>query len=472
MMASEEIGVLRLNVLVPPLKSTVASKPFQDLKAFGKLANLIMQPSLPKYLFASSRAVYAPMRILRLADQKVAAMDKLEFYVRQTDVMLPRYLGEVEATAEELLTEETQLMLNATNDLASEKSDGEESDSDEESSEESEDEEIKPAAGSKWTTDSLTHQVMRLWEKRRSLLRNDYSLAAFILSPHPTIMADAQLSKNVEHHDAVERLIKKLCLDPTLVGDAKRDKYSFLVAQFWTEHDQFWNRTGRFNREHLWPVAAKMEAHRWHKTYSLGITEVHGKMACIVTSKILGIGSAERNWKQVKRVKSGQSMNTKIDTTTKKVTIHGEYLHRKATALRAKTSAAGKLWTKEDFRHCKMDDYCKEIADEMERKDYAGNVRIFRAWKETWEKKKLGPKEDHIFEARLLKKYGGLSWRDCDNENAKTDAHPTRMYFDKKNEETTNTVLWDAMRALTTVWIVTCRMSCGSPMKQNPGFMI
>ena len=73
-------------------------------------------------------------------------------------------------------------------------------------------------------------------------------------------MADAQLQKNVEHQDAVEGLIKKLCLDPTLVGDAtsKRDNYSFLGAQFWIELDQFWNRTGRFNHEHIWPVAENL----------------------------------------------------------------------------------------------------------------------------------------------------------------------------------------------------------------------
>ena len=218
------MGALRLNLLVTPLKSTVTSKPFQGLKSFRNLANLSMHPILQKYFFLSARAMYAPMRILRLADQKIPAMDRQEFYVRQADVILPRYLGEVEAIAAELLTKETQSVLNATNDLASENYDEENSDSDEDSSEESDSGEIKPSAGSKWTTDSLTHQVMRLWEKCRSLLRNDYSLAAFILSPHPTIMAGAQLGKNVEHHDAAKRLIKELCLDPTLVGDAKRDK--------------------------------------------------------------------------------------------------------------------------------------------------------------------------------------------------------------------------------------------------------
>ena len=118
-----------------------------------------------------------------------------------------------------------------------------------------------------------------------------------------------------------------------------------------------------------------------------------------------------------------------------------------------------------------MDDYCKDIANEIERKGNDGNVRIFRAWQETWEKEKLGPKGDHVLEARMLRKYGGLSWRDCDNEDAKVNANPTMMHLDKK-EETTSIVSWGATRVLTTTWTKICRMSCGSPMKQNPGFMI
>ena len=398
---------------------------------FKALGNLIMEPAMPKFLFAGGRSMYAPMRILRLADQKAAAMDKLYFYLRQTDVMLPRYLPVLEELAAELLTEVTRDMINDKNDLASTNDNTEESDSDNDFSEESDDEDVEQEPTSKWTTNSLTHQVMRLWDKRRQLMCNDYSLVAYILSPHPTIMADAQLGKTAEHDDAVDRLIKKLILEDSLVGDARKDKYSELVAKFWTEHNQFWNRTGRFNRDHLWPVASTMEAHRWHQTFSLGITDVLGKLACLVTSKILGIGSAERNWKQVKRVKSGQAATTKIEKTTKKVTVHGEYLHRKSYALRQKESAAGKLWNEEDFRYCKMDDYCKEIADTIENDSNNGNVRIFRAWKEGWENKTIGPKGDPIFEARLVKKYGGLSWRDCDNGDVKVNSHPSLMIFEK-----------------------------------------
>ena len=41
-------------------------------------------------------ALYAPMRVLRLADLKTPAMDKLYFYVLQADRMLLQYLKEAE----------------------------------------------------------------------------------------------------------------------------------------------------------------------------------------------------------------------------------------------------------------------------------------------------------------------------------------------------------------------------------------
>ena len=47
-------------------------------------------------------------------------------------------------------------------------------------------------------------------------------------------------------------------------------------------------------------------AHTWHKTYLVGSTIILGKLGCIVCSKILGICTAERNWKQIKAVKTGQ----------------------------------------------------------------------------------------------------------------------------------------------------------------------
>ena len=42
-------------------------------------------------------------------------------------------------------------------------------------------------------------------------------------------------------------------------------------------------------------------SHIWHHKYSLPSTKVIGFVACRVTSQILGIGSAERSWGDVKK---------------------------------------------------------------------------------------------------------------------------------------------------------------------------
>ncbi len=55
-----------------------------------------MNPDFWQYLFVMCRASYAPMRVLWLADQKLLAMDKLYYYVIQTDQMLLKYIVDAE----------------------------------------------------------------------------------------------------------------------------------------------------------------------------------------------------------------------------------------------------------------------------------------------------------------------------------------------------------------------------------------
>jgi hypothetical protein len=50
------------------------------------------------------RALYAPMQVLCLADQKLPAMDKLNYYVLQTDRMIAMYCKDAEARGVGLLT--------------------------------------------------------------------------------------------------------------------------------------------------------------------------------------------------------------------------------------------------------------------------------------------------------------------------------------------------------------------------------
>ena len=104
-MAGEHIALLRLLRLKNALRSTIASKEFIDLKLFKSEAAILACDAFWKYLFVMCRALYAPMRILRLADQKTPAMDKLYYYVLQTDKQLPKWMKIAEDHGKELLTD-------------------------------------------------------------------------------------------------------------------------------------------------------------------------------------------------------------------------------------------------------------------------------------------------------------------------------------------------------------------------------
>ncbi len=65
------------------------------------------------YLFSMCRALYAPMHLLRLADQKVAAMDKMHFYVCQTDAIMSYYLAKAVTDSSRCTHDGTLRLMNA-----------------------------------------------------------------------------------------------------------------------------------------------------------------------------------------------------------------------------------------------------------------------------------------------------------------------------------------------------------------------
>ena len=68
--------------------------------------------------------------------------------------------------------------------------------------------------------------------------------------------------------------------------------------------------------------AVNGSSHLWHEKYSRPYTQVLGHVACIVTSKSLGIGSIERAWKDVKHIKSGYASHIKAEQTEKQSIIY------------------------------------------------------------------------------------------------------------------------------------------------------
>ncbi len=84
-MAGEHIPILRLLWLKNALLLTINSKEFIELCVFNSVCQVLMNPDFWKWTFVMCRALYAPMQVLCLADQKSPAMDKLNYYVLQTD---------------------------------------------------------------------------------------------------------------------------------------------------------------------------------------------------------------------------------------------------------------------------------------------------------------------------------------------------------------------------------------------------
>jgi hypothetical protein len=168
--------------------------------------------------------------------------------------------------------------------------------------------------------------------------------------------------------DASEHLIEKLILDPGLVGSQSSRELNFLINKFKDEYRDFTNKQGKFNKASIWIMAndENIQGYHWHLKYCLDCTDVLDKLACLALSKILGIGSAERNWKQVKNIKRGDHCEqTSIDKTAKQVLVYSQYQMLRGKLRKTALLCAGKLWEDSDFNCMKMDAYCKDLQEEV-----------------------------------------------------------------------------------------------------------
>jgi len=282
---------------------------------------------------------------------------------------------------------------------------------------------------------SLKYQVMVLWLKRGPKLIHDYSLAGYILAPHRKIMQDAsvRMRESTIYTDAVSRLIGKLLVDDDtnnrlrLIGKlvaangvtnnrlalSRTEEIAQSTIVFLREHRNFANRTGTYDNTIMWSEPDNDEfivSCHWHLTWTVPRSTVLGKLACLVLSKILGIGSAERNWKQVKKLKSGDRSNLSMNVTSKITNVYGQYQRMKASSRQEQMSSVGKLWTEEDFHCMKLDVFCGDIAASLENDARMATMRIFRNWNERWQNPPhgLGPRGDDFLEERLRTKFLGM----------------------------------------------------------------
>ncbi len=107
------------------------------------------------------------------------------------------------------------------------------------------------------------------------------------------------------YSDVVKRLIGKLLIPENLTSTEHKECHAEMTTKFFEEHQKFVNQIGILNSDTMWYAAGKSNfvvACHFHYTWRLSRTKVYGKLACLVLSKIIGKGTAKRNWKQVKKI--------------------------------------------------------------------------------------------------------------------------------------------------------------------------
>jgi hypothetical protein len=161
-------------------------------------------------------------------------------------------------------------------------------------------------------------------------------------------------------------------------------------------------------------------SHLWHKQHLLVWMQVLGYIACHVTSKILGMGAAERSWADVKQLKQGKRQGLKGESMKKQALIFSAACIEQ-TRIQQDNAADVHNLDKDNIELDKELESYGMDADEID--GLNGKVRnptrIFRAWLEQWDIDEK--KEDHPpKEAKLLDKYGGMCWLDPDYDKTFT----------------------------------------------------
>ncbi len=154
--------------------------------------------------------------------------------------------------------------------------------------------------------------VKQSWMKRKQLLEHDFAIAGWALSILPKIREDVELNLDGDKRIAIERVIAKLHVVPNPNSKVANDEVVVIIDTFWKEFGDFQNKTGVYGLypgRFLLPDAINGNSHLWHELYSLPYTNVLGFVACRVTSKRLGVGSAGRSWADVKQIKDGKRSN-------------------------------------------------------------------------------------------------------------------------------------------------------------------
>jgi len=176
--------------------------------------------------------------------------------------------------------------------------------------------------------------LIEFWDQRKLKLTHDFSIAAWMVSPIPVVYNDAKKNQDgIIHCEPMERLFRKM-----FYHEAKdEDEFAKMCDLFWSEYEGFLGKSGVYGgrQPYMWNSTDALNGNSflWHKKYSVPYTRYLGRFACCVCSKILGIGSVERNWGEVKHLKTNKRSHLSAERTKKQATIFGSDCAERARLL-------------------------------------------------------------------------------------------------------------------------------------------
>jgi hypothetical protein len=353
------------------------------------------------------RAVFPMLIVLRLADQKEPVMDKLFFYVRRMDLTLERSKGILDEMEKRTRGTSWRLLNDIRNNFDDPLAVTDFIDDDEELDESTDSDSLNDD-----TTKTLGQKVSEIWLKRRDRLVSDFAIAGWLLSPIPEVYRDSSSNQTGEHRDALDRLLRKM-MGSEFAEDS--DELASIMNTFWEEFEQFKSKRGPFSRAYIWNETNNSDlslgkSHIWHKKNSYFQTKILGRFACRVCSKIVGMGSAERNWGDVKHLKSEKRSHLSAEAIEKQATIYGVSCMMDAQIEREKVQSN----STDPYKFWDEDDFDREFDMLSSNGTSSSTKRILKCYFEPWEQEHIVKKCD-VSKAKFLQKYGGLEFNDIDN---------------------------------------------------------
>jgi hypothetical protein len=199
-----------------------------------------------------------------------------------------------------------------------------------------------------------------------------------------------------------------------------------LLNKYWNEWDSFNSRSGPFQSDKPCWSSGNIDNNataKWHKTNSWYKTEYLGKFACRVTSKIVGIGNAERCWGDLKTLKTGKRSHLSSAATSKAATVYGTACADKAEkeSQYRNRDEGFTMWDDKDIEALGLGTFgitTEEIVPSTKKQQ-------FNYFIEGWEDDQYNSK-DPMSCVRLCKKNGGMCYLEGDK---KLTIHKTKMNF-------------------------------------------